>query len=266
MPQDFDVALKQLLRTSTRVLWQQLTGAPVAEWLNVELPKVENRRVDFLARLEDGRCVHLELQSTNERYFARRMAEYYLSLQRLVDDSVEPIGLYVGKEPLSMTGTYRTKYMDFHFPLIDVRTLDGMPLLQSPDLGDNILALLTGTDKRQVVPKLARRLRELSPDVQRIALAEIMILSGLRDVEEYVLQELGPMPLIIDIRENKVLGPPYVKGLLEGQRKILRRQLTKRFGTIPRAFDDRVESASEDELEHWLERFVDAPTLEAVFD
>lgn len=97
-----------------------------------------------------------------------------------------------------------------------------------------------------------------------------MILSELRNVEEYVLEELGPMPLIIDIRQNKVLGPMVAKFVEEavGQadRKTLRRQLAKRFGAIPPSFDKRIESGTEADLERWLVRILDAPTLEAVFE
>ncbi len=38
--QDYDVALKLLLRGSAKVTLRELTGATVQKWLDVELPKV----------------------------------------------------------------------------------------------------------------------------------------------------------------------------------------------------------------------------------
>jgi hypothetical protein len=54
MAQDFDVSLKLMFRRSKGVVSRNLFGGPVAEWLNVELPKIQNPRLDLLARGRDG--------------------------------------------------------------------------------------------------------------------------------------------------------------------------------------------------------------------
>ncbi|KAA6181766.1 DUF4351 domain-containing protein, partial [Thiohalocapsa marina] len=56
------------------------------------------------------------------------------------------------------------------------------------------------------------------------------------------------------------------EGRQEGERLALQRLLTKRFGAIPAAYTDRISTASEAEVEVWLERVLDAPSLEAVFE
>jgi predicted transposase/invertase (TIGR01784 family) len=58
------------------------------------------------------------------------------------------------------------------------------------------------------------------------------------------------------------------EGLEEGRRKlreVLKRQIAKRFGDIPAAITARIDAASEDELERWSERIVDAGRQEDVF-
>ncbi len=45
----------------------------------------------------------------------------------------------------------------------------------------------------------------------------------------------------------------------------LRRLLAKRFGPIPAEVELRISAASLEELETWIDRILDAPTLEAVF-
>ncbi|GAB6049891.1 Rpn family recombination-promoting nuclease/putative transposase [Hydrogenophilus islandicus] len=46
----------------------------------------------------------------------------------------------------------------------------------------------------------------------------------------------------------------------------LRRLLAKRFGPIPTEIELRISAASLEELESWLDRILDAPTLDAVFE
>ena len=44
---------------------RELTGTAIVKWLDVELPKVQNLRLDLLGETITGDLVHLELQSGN---------------------------------------------------------------------------------------------------------------------------------------------------------------------------------------------------------
>ena len=46
--QAYDVALKLLLQRSATLTMRELTGTAVEKWLDVELPKVQNLRLDLL--------------------------------------------------------------------------------------------------------------------------------------------------------------------------------------------------------------------------
>jgi hypothetical protein len=82
------------------------------------------------------------------------------------------------------------------------------------------------------------------------------------------------MPVYIDILENKVLGPPYKRGLeegelkgelkgkLEGELKILRRLIEKRFGAIPKWAGERLSARTAAELEELSVRILDATSIE----
>src|ERR1035438_1629594 len=61
--QEYDVALKLLLQGSASLTMRALTGTAIAKWLDVELPKVQNLRLDLLGETVDGDLIHLELQS-----------------------------------------------------------------------------------------------------------------------------------------------------------------------------------------------------------
>ena len=56
------------------------------------------------------------------------------------------------------------------------------------------------------------------------------------------------------------------EGIQQGEAALLRRQLVRRFGSLPSWTEQRLEQASREELERWAERVLEAPTLAEVFD
>ena len=95
--QDYDIALKPLLQGSATLTMRELTGTAVAKWLDVDLPKVQNLRLDLLGETVDGGLVHVELQSGNDAAMPLRMAEYCLGVFRLFGRFPQQIVLYVGE-------------------------------------------------------------------------------------------------------------------------------------------------------------------------
>jgi hypothetical protein len=262
MAQHFDVSLKLLFQRSMGVVARTLFGGPVAEWLNVELPRVQNPRADLLARGSDGTYRHLELESRNTRQLGLRVAEYHLGLFRRLGVSVEMVVLYVGKRPLRMADEFATPSMRFHFRLLDIRQFDGEPLAASSDLGDNMLALLTGCDRERVMRRVEDRIRMLPGGEKEEAARLFVVISGLRSLETTVARRLN----MIDIMENKVLGPAVLRGEHQGQAKFLSMQLKERFGgKLPDWVPTKLEEASERQLISWGKRVLTAKTLEAVF-
>lgn len=178
--QEYDATLKLLLRGSAKVTMREVTGGAIENWLDVELPKVQNLRVDLLGETGDASLVHLELQSTNDAMMPLRMAEYCLG--------------------------------------------------------------------------------------GAMALDQLLILAGLRRLEETVEEETRRMPLMDSILDNKVLGREYKRGMeegkAEGERTILRGQIEKRFGPIPAWADEQLRARSAVELEAIGIRVLDAPSLE----
>ena len=81
--QEYDVALKLLLQGSAKLTIRELAGADVEKWLDIELPKVQNLRLDLLGETGDGSLIHVELQSGNDAAMPLRMVEYYLGVFRL---------------------------------------------------------------------------------------------------------------------------------------------------------------------------------------
>jgi len=218
--QEYDVTLKLLLRHVSEAAMRDLAGSAVGAWLETELPAVENRRMDLLGEAEDGSLVHLELQSTNDASMAIRMARYALRVFDKFKRFPRQTMVYVGEATLKMDAELRGPDLWFRYRALDVRELDGERLLKSGAVGDNIVALLAGcSDNRTAVRTTLEKIARLPAGERDVILGLLMILSGLRHLEETVEQEVRKMPILNDVLENKVLGREFKRGLEEGKQQ-----------------------------------------------
>jgi hypothetical protein len=104
----FDTTLKTLFLRSPLALVRELTDSEIARWLNVELPRVDNLRVDLIGESGDGRLIQFEFQTGNDPSMALRMAEYYLGIYRQLNRFPLQIVVYVADQPLRMKAELRT--------------------------------------------------------------------------------------------------------------------------------------------------------------
>jgi predicted transposase YdaD len=259
---EYDVAFKLTLQ-QVDVAMRELTGKTIAHWLNVELPEVRNARVDLLGETDDRELVHIELQSTNDRTMPLRMAEYHLAIYRSLGRFPYQVLLYVGDAPLRMEAALSGPSLQYFYKVVDIRELDGERLLESPSLGDNIIAILTRLpDARAAVRRIMERIAGLPAEKRGTALKRLLILAGLRKLGPLVKEEVNKMPIVFDIREDQVLGPVYEKGWQQGELAVLRRLIEKRFGSIPAWVEERLGGLPAQELEDLSVRLLDATRIE----
>jgi flagellar biosynthesis/type III secretory pathway protein FliH len=64
---------------------------------------------------------------------------------------------------------------------------------------------------------------------------------------------------------EKGLQQGMEKGMEKGEALALQRLLIRRFGPLPPAIQARLNRASTQEIEAWLDAVIDAPSLEAIF-
>ena len=176
----------------------------------------------------------------------------------MLEEHVEQVVLYVGREPLTMLPVFETPSMRYEFQLLDMHEVDGEPLVESNDWGDNLLALLTPVEQERVLRKVEEQIRKLKGEEQETAARLFVILAGIIGLEETVIRRLN----MIDIMENRVLGP----AILKGEATMLASLLEERFGTLPEWVADKLGSAKEAELMAWGKRVLSAQTLDDVFE
>ena len=253
----FDVVLKLLLRNS----FARVAGRPVARWLETELPKVQKPSIDMLGETADGELIHIELQSGNDDEMPFRMLEYLGRIGKLHHRMPRQVLLYAGREPLRMPREITWPDGSHRYQLIDMRDVDGEPLLASPEPSDNVIAILARLkDSYAAVRRIVVNLSRLPGEKASEYFQALLIIAGLRGLEEAVQQEAQRM-FTIDLSENKVLGPVY----LQGQLGLLRQQIERRFGTLPEWVEDKLSQLSAEEVKAVGFRVLEAASLEDLF-
>ena len=276
--QEYDVALKRILTRPGSALLASLTGGGAVDWLNVELPKVNNLRVDLLAVSASGELIHFELQSRNERDLALRMAEYFFAIWRQYGKLPRQIVLSVGEKRLRMKNFIAGPNLNFRFHLVDVRDLDGEKLLARPSLSDNVIAILTRLGSEPgTVRRILTRIADGQEELRGEALMELSILAGLRKLTGEVKREAKRMPILEDIMDNEIFGPAIrqglaqgraeglVEGRVEGQMEILLRLIERKFGTVSPRIRQRLAKLQPEQLTAVGFRLLDATSAQDLF-
>lgn len=272
---NYDPALKQILTFAHSRMVEHLAGAPVRRWLNAELPDTQVRRADLLAELETGELFHMELQSTNDARMAKRMLEYRLLIEKAYERVPVQMVLYVGLEPLAMSGVLEEHGLRFACTIMDIRAFDARVLVASPALEDRILSILCSVDNpAETARSVLREIAAMPPPGRGEALAKLLILSGLRRLHDVLRQEVKRMPLFNHPLENPFLRELYEegieKGIAEGEAKgethFTIHVLEHRFGPLPEWARRKVLAMSRDQLKSLVDRVMDGAGLDKAFE
>jgi predicted transposase YdaD len=284
----YDTVLKSLLLDPRNSLLEQITGAKIGQWLNVELPEVTQTRVDMLGKTIDRRrLIGFELQSFNDKLLPLRMAEYSLRVYRRHKEFPEQYVLYVGNAKLRMPSELKGPAFFCSYKIIDIQDISEDRLLKSRYNGDHILAILARhPDRVKSIRRILQKLATLKGEARKPAFQRLFILAGLRKLGKALREEVKRMPILDDIMTHDVLGPVMRKsrkeglqegiqqgrkeglqqGLQEGELTIVRRQISKRFGALPTRFDKKLAKLSRPELEDLSLRLFDAKSINELFD
>lgn len=279
---EYDTTLKRILTRPGSGLLQALTGYGKLQWLNIELPEVTNRQVDLLGENEDGELFHIELQSSNEVDFVDRMGAYKFAIKNKCRRYPRQLTLYVGDRPPNMATEIDVPDLAFRYHLVNIKDLDGEALLNSQDLSDNVIAILTRLGNQAgIVRRIVRRIREGPADERETAFAELRILAGLRKLREEVLEEERNMPITENILDNQLIWP-YIEfgenrgiqkgiekglsqGVAKGRLEMVLSLIEDRFGPASPQIQARLESLSADEIKTVGRRILTAEKVEDLF-
>jgi hypothetical protein len=83
-----------------------------------------------------------------------------------------------------------------------------------------------------------------------------------QDIEE--IERKAGMKYVTSV-ERLAIERGHKTGRLEGKRDTLTRLLARRFGSLPSWVDERLQTASIEQLDHWFDRALDAALLTDIF-
>ncbi|MGI8741631.1 MAG: hypothetical protein ACR2NN_03475 [Bryobacteraceae bacterium] len=206
---EYDVTLKLLLRGPAPATLRELTGVFIRNWLDVELPKFHNPRVDLLGEAPDGSLIHMDLQSGNDS----RMAEYAFGVYRLFDQFPRQILVYVGEARLQMPTQLKGPRLLFEYEIVDftIWMESGFYRAKKSRIMRlrtcRVIAVLARFRDREIaVREIVGKLSGLRGEWREFYLSALLTLAGLRKLEEVVEEEARKVPILNDILEHKVLG------------------------------------------------------------
>ena len=169
---------------------------------------------------------------------------------------------------------------DFRYALVDLGRVDDAVLSRNEVLRVGLLILKYGSrdgDLRETLLALGRAALALGFD-DLVALVRYVLVDP-NETEARMLREVlaeimpGQEERIMSVAAEQLMAESLQRGLQqgrqegrqEGEARTMLRLLERRFGPIPDPVRARVAAADLDSLDRWLDRVLDAATLEAVF-
>jgi hypothetical protein len=136
-------------------------------------------------------------------------------------------------------------------------------LLASSNPADCALAILAGGGDQRIGEIVGRLVRLQGAERER-ALAQLVVLSGLRGLPAKVEWEIEHMSVAIDITKNPILLRIHREAEQKGRVDLLALQLDAKFGPLPKWASDRLEQATPAQATRWARKALVADTLEGV--
>lgn len=280
---DFDATLKIFLRRLAAPVFEQLTGVPIVEWLQPELPEIRTLRPGLVGRTPAGEIVHFEIQAQNDPAMPMRQMEYALGIWKALKKWPQQIVLYVGPEAMRMPEEFR----GYRYRIIDVSLIDAEPLLASDRLEDNVIAVLFRlTDQRAALRLILDRIAQAEPGRRAEAAKGLFVLAGLRKLRPMLEEErrARTMDITYDWLTDPTIGPVIADAAAQAraearaeaqaealtqvqatEQRIFRRLVEKRFGGLSDATAARIALMSLPEIEDLSLRLLDAASLDELF-
>ena len=265
--QMYDIPLKELFQSFGTSLTERLAGAAPVEWLNVELSETRAQRVDFVCRLANGAIFHMEFQTTNEPNMAHRMLDYYVALLKKYGSAPRQVLLYLGNDPQSMPDSLKLESLQFRYSIVDLGNLDAEELWKSAYTGDVILSILCHQpDPKIRLDRILQRIRALEPEQAVRATRLLLLLSYKRGLSDIVIEGVKDMPATIQVDDDKRLRRQYDAGRSEGKIDLLRVQLGQKFGPLSPSIEQKLQTATQSEIEVWGTRILFATSIDGVLN
>ena len=245
-------------------------------------------RVTELSGEERWIYIHVEVQGTRQAEFAKRMFIYNYRIFDRYEKPVASLAVLADEHK-------RWKPTSYGYAALGCRHTLEFPIAKLTDYdeklhellaSDNAFGLITAAhiltrqtrkkhqERYEAKLRLIKILYQRHWDKQRVinlltVVDWLMTLPTWLDTKVWqemeTIEEHKSMKYITSI-ERIGIAKGRVEGRVEGESKLLKRQLERRFGALPAWVTEKLSNAAEPALEAWGEAILNASTLEAVFN
>ena len=167
---------------------------------------------------------------------------------------------------------------NYEYEILRLKDVVAKEFVDSESAPERILAVLCeSTDPRETIRMILGSWKHLPASEISENINDLAVLSQLRNRDTIVKEESKDMPIEIDLRENAFfkwaeergmaqgVTQGMAQGVAQGESKTLMKILERRFGHIPEGIRAKVASADTSTLDTWVDRVIDAESLDAVF-
>lgn len=259
---------------------------------------VGTRHVDKLVKVQrlsgqqDWIFIHVEVQVSREAKFAERMFVYHY---RIFDRYAKPVAsmAVLGDDdanwlPKKYTHQALDCELDFRFPVAKLARFAGREAQLETNANPFALLTLAYLHTRATRRDMPRRY-EVKCQLVRLLHAhqcdknlirqffliidwmmalppelELKLSSFIVEIKKG--QDMEYISSIERVRTAQAVEMAKQEGLQTGELTALTRLLTRRFGALPSALSMRLQSATQAQIETWLDRILDANSLDDVFE
>lgn len=147
--------------------------------------------------------------------------------------------------------------------MLDIRILDGDDLIASKHVEDNVIAVLARLrDEREAVRRILQKIARIGRESRSLAIDELTLLAGLRQLEPLIQWEAMHMPILNDIMDHQVYGPLLREGREEGRRELFLEMVADRFGPVPPKLKKQITALSMPRLNRMARNIFRADSIE----
>ena len=199
--------------------------------IDKEFQRVEDRKADVVANIDDKFILHLEIQNQNDKNMPLRMMRYYTDIKFITRLPIKQYLIYIGKNSLSMPNYVKDEDFIYKYNIIDMKNIDCEEFIKLDTPDSLVLAILCDfkdKNKQSIINYIIKRLKELTDDKDfrkyMIMLEELsenrklkeLVKQGEKMLSEINYTKLPSYELGFEIGEETGIQKGIQKGQIQG--------------------------------------------------
>jgi hypothetical protein len=202
------------------------------EFIDKELQRIEDRRADVVAIVDNSYILHLEIQNSNDKDMHHRMLRYYTDIKFISKLPIKQYLVYIGKDKLRMQSQIIDNDINYSYTIIDMKNIDCEKFIKMDTPDSLVLAILCDfkdNNPQDIVNFIIKRLHDKTKSDEKAFRKYIIMLEELstnRNLLEFIKKGEDMLSQInyetlpsfyLGLEKGEIRG--IEKGKLEGEKQ-----------------------------------------------